>query len=77
MENEEYIKNYLQEAIEIVESFRFMDKSEIDKAVELFFDAWKNNKKIFTMGNGGSAPTASHFSSDLSKTTIAEGKKKI
>lgn len=32
---------------------------------------------VFTCGNGGSAATASHFASDLSKSTLTTGKKPV
>ena len=34
------------------------------------FKAYKKNKQIFIIGNGGSASTASHFACDLSKGTL-------
>ena len=33
--------------------------------------AWRADRTIFIAGNGGSAATASHFATDLSKTTLA------
>ena len=41
---------------------------EIDKFVNLLYEAYINEKFIFIVGNGGSASTASHFSCDLAKT---------
>ena len=38
-------------------------------ALELLFEAWKNNNRVFTCGNDGSAPTATHFACDLVKIT--------
>ena len=32
--------------------------------------AWRADRTVFIAGNGGSAATASHFATDLSKTTI-------
>lgn len=32
--------------------------------------AWRADRTIFIVGNGGSASTASHFATDLSKTTL-------
>ncbi|RZD41876.1 MAG: phosphoheptose isomerase [Thaumarchaeota archaeon] len=42
----------------------------IEKMVSVLLFARDNNKMIFTMGNGGSGSTASHFVSDLLKTAI-------
>src|SRR5947209_20063291 len=35
--------------------------------------AYLRNRRIFIMGNGGSAATASHFALDLAKNTIVPG----
>ena len=43
---------------------------EIKKIIECLINARNNQKTIFTMGNGGSGSTASHFVSDLLKTAI-------
>ena len=43
---------------------------EIKKIIEWLINARNNQKTIFTMGNGGSGSTASHFVSDLLKTAI-------
>lgn len=52
-----------------------LDKKQIDRITDIIFDAYKNNRQIFVMGNGGSAATASHFCSDLSKTIQVNGKR--
>ncbi len=43
---------------------------EIKKIIESLINARNNGKIIFTMGNGGSGSTSSHFVSDLLKTAI-------
>jgi D-sedoheptulose 7-phosphate isomerase len=72
--HEEYIKNYLNEVVDIT---RTINRNEIKKAIEILFDAWKNDNQVFVFGNGGSASTATHFAADLSKTTIIKGKKRF
>jgi D-sedoheptulose 7-phosphate isomerase len=72
--NEEYIKSYLQEIVNIT---RDIDINEIDKAINILFEAWKNDSQVFLFGNGGSASTATHFAADLSKTTMIKGKKRF
>ncbi len=69
-----YIENYMKEVVNITET---IDKNEIDKAINILFEAWKNDKQIFLFGNGGSASTATHFAADLTKTTIIEGKRRF
>ena len=74
MSNEVFVRRFLAEFAEVAERFPIDD---IDKAVDLLFDAWKNEGKVFIIGNGGSASTATHFACDLAKTTIVEGKKRF
>ena len=72
VENREYIRNYFAEARKITEAIPVDD---IDRAIELLFEAWKNGGHVFACGNGGSASTATHFVSDLVKTTATPGKR--
>ncbi|HEY3463148.1 MAG TPA: SIS domain-containing protein [Gaiellaceae bacterium] len=37
---------------------------------EMLYRAYRNDKQVFTLGNGGSASTASHMAADLAKNTI-------
>ena len=46
-----------------------LDIAEIDKFMDMLLDAYKNDKFVFVMGNGGSAANASHFAQDLAKGT--------
>lgn len=52
-----------------------LEIKQIARITEIIFQAYKNDKQIFIMGNGGSAATASHFCNDLAKTTQVDGKK--
>jgi len=74
MENKDFIHNYLSEARKVTEAISVAD---INRAIELLFNAWKNGNQVFTCGNGGSASTATHFACDLSKSTIVQGKKRF
>ena len=71
MSNKDFIQNYLSEVRKVTETISGVD---IDKAIELLFEAWKDGSQVFTCGNGGSASTATHFACDLVKTTAAPGK---
>ena len=51
--------------------------SSINNIINILIDARNSGKKIFTFGNGGSASTASHFVSDLLKTTITKNDKRF
>jgi D-sedoheptulose 7-phosphate isomerase len=37
---------------------------------EILYRAYRNEKQVFTLGNGGSASTASHMAADIGKNTI-------
>lgn len=65
--SKKFIEAYLRETEEII---RDVNRDDIEKFINILFEAWKNNKKIITMGNGGSASTASHFTGDLLKTVV-------
>ena len=45
----------------------------LEKVLLLLEGAYRNGRRIFIMGNGGSAATASHFALDLAKNTIMPG----
>lgn len=74
MENKKQIDQYFDEIKDIIDN---ISKEDIDKSIEILFDAWKNDNKVFFCGNGGSAGTATHFMCDLFKVTIVEGKKRF
>jgi D-sedoheptulose 7-phosphate isomerase len=44
--------------------------SELERLSESLFRAYRNDKQVFTLGNGGSSSTASHMAADLAKNTI-------
>jgi D-sedoheptulose 7-phosphate isomerase len=73
-ENREVIKTYLSEV------GATLGKLPVDitvQVVELIERARAKGNRIFTFGNGGSAATASHFASDLSKGAMCPGKPRI
>lgn len=49
----------------------------IVKIVNMLIKSRNNGNRIYTMGNGGSASTSSHFVSDLLKTSITERNKRF
>jgi len=74
LKNEGFVKKFLNEFAEVAERF---SEDDINKAIEILFEAWKNGNKIFICGNGGSASTATHFACDLAKMTAVKGKKRF
>jgi len=68
-----FIKEYLQEIHSILNDMEQDLVKKIDEIATILILARNERKTIFIMGNGGSASTASHFVSDLSKGTIVPG----
>lgn len=58
------IKEYYEREIATINS---LDFDEIEKAVEAIKAAYEREATIYTLGNGGSAATASHFVCDFNK----------
>ena len=48
-------------------------QERIQDVVDVLLSANRGGSTVFTMGNGGSASTASHFAGDLAKGTITPG----
>ena len=68
-----FIDEYLSDIIRILEEIKANNADFFSDMAQIFLDARADNRKIFFCGNGGSASTASHFTSDLAKGTIVEG----
>lgn len=58
-------------------SLHGVDLDKVEKIARILFHAYKSDKKIILIGNGGSAATASHFVCDLGKGVSLPGKKKF
>jgi len=58
-----FIKQYIDNLSTILNS---LDFTEIEKVKEALESTVENNSKIYIIGNGGSAATASHMANDLS-----------
>jgi D-sedoheptulose 7-phosphate isomerase len=74
MNPNEFVKNYLNEAHGIFDVYK---SEHFDRAMDLLWAAYKDNKQVFIFGNGGSAGTSSHMVNDLSKGSSVEGKKRL
>lgn len=68
-----FSKEYLEEIRKTLDLMGEDLTDKVDKLASILIKARENKNMIFIMGNGGSALTASHFVSDLSKGTIVEG----
>ena len=69
-------KPFFVEQIKIIEKLSKQEK-QIKKITNILMKKRDSGKTIFTVGNGGSASTASHFVSDLLKTTITKKNKRF
>ncbi len=58
---------------ELEQMLRDISQAHLQDVLSLLKDAYRNGHRIFIMGNGGSAATASHFALDLAKNTIMAG----
>ena len=65
---------YIQATSDIAQR---LPHAEIERVVDILHEAWKGRHTVFTMGNGGSASTATHLACDLAKCTIAPGRHRL
>ncbi len=71
------VKEIIFESIQVKEELLKKNVSQIIQISESVIEALRKGGKLLIFGNGGSAATASHFASDLSKGAICEGKPRI
>lgn len=71
MEDREFIDAFFKQHKQAIDA---VSREDIQKIIDALFKAWKANQRVFIMGNGGSASTATHFAADLNKTAAVEGK---
>jgi D-sedoheptulose 7-phosphate isomerase len=66
----ESINSYFSE---LEQMLRAISLPDLERVLNLLENVYRNGNRIFIMGNGGSAATASHFALDLAKNTIMPG----
>jgi D-sedoheptulose 7-phosphate isomerase len=64
------ITSYMREHERMIEAISL---AQLQTVLRLLEEAYREGHRIFVMGNGGSAATASHFALDLAKNTIMPG----
>ena len=72
--NREFIEQFLSEMKSIVDR---IDRDKVDQIIEAMYDTWLRGHRMYLMGNGGSASTASHLVNDFGKCTVMPGKKRF
>ena len=70
MDRLESITSYFAEVGQMVQS---ISQRDLQHVLSLLEAAYQHGHRIFILGNGGSAATASHFALDLAKNTITPG----
>lgn len=63
----DFIEDYILELTRCLES---LDKTKIELIIDVLVDAYKKDRKVFILGNGGAASTSSHMACDLGKGTL-------
>ena len=61
------LEPYLQDFSSLLKK---VDLTEVETLVNLLTEAYKNDRFVFIIGNGGSGANASHFCQDLGKGTL-------
>jgi len=51
-----------------------VDREAVGRVIDLLWDAYRAGRRVFILGNGGSAATASHMVCDLAKGCAVGGK---
>ena len=62
---------------ELQEMLREISQAHLQDILALLEETYHQGHRIFIMGNGGSAATASHFALDLAKNTIIPGAPRV
>jgi D-sedoheptulose 7-phosphate isomerase len=62
---------------ELEQMMRAISLPDLKKVLDILEEGYHHGHRIFVMGNGGSAATASHFALDLSKNTIMPGAPRV
>ena len=72
--HKEFLTNYLDEQSSCLRELS-KNTSLLESIIEKLLDARSSDSLVITIGNGGSASTASHFTADLLKTAIMKDQK--
>ncbi len=64
------VESYLTQVAGVVTD---LPRDQIWAVIRALLDAWRRGARVFLLGNGGSAATASHMANDLNKLTIVPG----
>jgi len=71
---ERHLDEYLDRLQTAVQA---LPRERMNTLGETLFRAYRSNKQVFLLGNGGSSSTASHMAADLAKNTIGPNMKRF
>jgi len=71
---QQFVEQYLRETAEIALA---TSREDLSRVIDVLFEAYRQDRTIYTCGNGGSAANASHLACDIAKFTWAEGKRRF
>jgi D-sedoheptulose 7-phosphate isomerase len=64
---QDHVSRYLERLQGAIDG---LPRDQLAALGEILFRAYRNDKQVLVMGNGGSSSTASHMAADLAKNTI-------
>ncbi len=70
----DFSHNYIEQLKDVLDAF---PHDQFECLIDCMMDAYKEDKRIFVMGNGGSASTASHWVCDINKGCSLHKEKKF
>jgi D-sedoheptulose 7-phosphate isomerase len=70
----ENARSYINTLATLLQS---LDTAPIDAFADCVYQAWRDGRRVFVFGNGGSAATASHYVADFVKTAAVAGQKRL
>ena len=71
MDTTEFVQSYLEELRACLDQ---VSPDQVQQVVRLLREAMEQQRVVYVLGNGGSAATASHVASDLSRARAGSGK---
>jgi D-sedoheptulose 7-phosphate isomerase len=72
--DEPFVASYLDGLRGVLDG---LDHDAVARVIDVLWQAYRDGRRIFIIGNGGSAATASHMMCDLAKGCAAEGKPRV
>lgn len=71
-------RNFIMSYLGTVEGIlRDVDPAKLEEIIDTMYKAYKEDRQIFLMGNGGGAATSMHFTCDLNKTANVPGRRRM